>query len=242
MKFISLAPAILVLFLIMLPQDAHATQTVTSPYVTKGQAGVELKGGYKFDEDDGKDKKWQQKTEFFYNPTDFWQVKVGGNFQQKKDNSAETSSIHLENKFEFTEPGTYFIDTGLRLKYLYATNTGPDEVEVKLLMAKTIGPIDNIANLTVSREVGKDSSGHTEYGLSYSGAYKFTDTFKAGLEWYSDFGDFSDDFSDENHQLGPVAYGKLGGGFGYQAGVLFGVSDAAADATIKTVIDYKVQF
>ena len=49
----------------------------------------------------------------------------------------------------------------------------------------------------------------------------------------------SDDFDEQSHRIGPVAYGEIGHGVHYQTGVLFGVSDEAPDAELKAVLEYE---
>jgi hypothetical protein len=62
------------------------------------------------------------------------------------------------------------------------------------------------------------------------------------IEMYNEFGNFDGDFDDQEHFIGPVAYGKFENGFGYNVGVVFGVTEAAPDAMIKTVFEYKKAF
>jgi len=70
-------------------------------------------------------------------------------------------------------------------------------------------------------------------------AYDYSEDFQFGVEWYSDFGDFDDDFDDQGHQFGPVIYGDAFGGLGYEAGILAGVSESAPDALVKVIIGYE---
>ena len=66
--------------------------------------------------------------------------------------------------------------------------------------------------------------------------------FEPGIEIYSEFGDFDNDFDEQGHSIGPVAYGKLFDNIGYDTGVLFGVSDAAPDVELKAVLEYELMF
>lgn len=63
---------------------------------------------------------------------------------------------------------------------------------------------------------------------------------KLGVELFSQYGSTSDwlAFEDQRHQAGPVAVWSLGEGWGLYTGVLFGVSEAAPDATFRVRVTY----
>lgn len=92
--------------------------------------------------------------------------------------------------------------------------------------------------MSVSREIGEDSSDDLTYAMGYGLKYNYSETFQFGAEWYSNFGDFDEDFDDQTHRFGPVMFGDLGGGFEYETGALFGVSDAAEDVLLKVIVGY----
>ena len=124
------------------------------------------------------------------------------------------------------------------LEYKYSTAGAADKIEAKALLAKEIGKVQNVVNLIVEKEVGEDSSDNEGYGLAWSGKYMYSPSFDPGIEYYGDFGDTTDDYEDQKHRIGPVIYGELGG-IGYDAGVLFGISKAAPDATLKLNLEYE---
>lgn len=234
------------LFLIfcLIPASAHATKTVTSPYVTRGEVALESKTGYLADGDDDVDGEWEQVVGMGYGLTDFWSTKVEAEFVRSgaADSETETDTIEWQNKFQFTPRGEGFVDAGARIAYKLNTASGVDEVEAKLLLGKKIGPVALLNNVIVSREVGEDASDETEYELSWSAAYQYSDHFRPGIEIYNEFGNFEGGFDEQEHLIGPVAYGKIVDGLNYNTGVLFGASDAAPDATLKLVLEYKFSF
>ena len=227
----------LAVFAVAIP--AHATKTVTSPYVTKGKAAVEWRGGYEMD--DAEEDVFKTRNQFSYGFTDFYDLKVSIDTAHE-DGDDEFSDVDFENKFQILPKGEYFIDLGLRLDYTHALNGGDDGIGTKILLAKQTGELSHILNLEAGRDIGDDASDEWGYGLSYSGAYPLTETLALGGEWYSDFGDFEDDYSDQDHRVGPVLYGTAFGAIKYQAGILAGVSDAAPDATIKATANYSFEF
>lgn len=222
--------------LLVTPTAAYATKTITSPYVHEGEGSVEWKGGYAIDDDD--DNSWEMEGSVSYGVTRFWETEfgvAGGDPGRGKD--ADFNALIWENKFQLAEPGTFWIDPGVKLEYERSLQGGPDEIQAKLLLAKSIGAFSNLANFSIAREIGDDSEDEFEYGFSYGLSYEHSNDLAYGVEWYSDFGDFDGDFDDQGHQVGPAVYGNAAGLFEYEAGVLLGVSDAAPDALFKLVLE-----
>ena len=217
---------------------AYATKNVTSPYVTEGESEIEWKGGYEIDDED--DDAWEMETSYAYGVTSFWETEIGVSGEDAGDDEdAEFSALTWENKFQLAPKGALWVDPGLKLEYERSLQGGPDEIKAKFILAKQIDKFKNKANFNVSREVGDDSENDLEYGLSYMLAYDYSEDFQFGVEWYSDFGDFDDDFDDQGHQFGPVIYGDAFGGLVYEAGILAGVSESAPDALVKVIIGYE---
>lgn len=231
--------------LTLAPGTAHAVKTVTSPYVEKGEFEVESKTAYEFDEEDDVDGSWEQVFAVGYGVTDFWKTEIEGEFEHDGEDGGNTNfeKLEWENTFQLTQPGEYFVDVGAKLVYAHAIqDDGADAIEGKLLLAKDTGKFTHIANIGIEREVGDNSSDETEYSAAWSTSYRYSPMFEPGIEIYSEFGDFDNDFDEQGHSIGPVAYGKLFDNIGYDTGVLFGVSDAAPDVELKAVLEYELMF
>jgi long-subunit fatty acid transport protein len=230
--------AIMALTVLFLPIKVHATKTITSPYVHKGERAVEWKGGYAVDDDSNDN--WKMEAAASYGVTDYWETEFGvAGGDEGDDEDAEFRALIWENKFQLARPGIFWVDPGVKIKYERKLQGDPDEIQAKLLFAKQIGKFSNTANMSIEREVGEDSEDDFGYGFAYGLAYEHSEDLAYGLEWYSDFGNFEDDFDDQGHQVGPVAYGDALGLFEYEAGVLLGLSDAAPDALIKLVAEFE---
>lgn len=219
---------------------AYATKTVTSPYVTKGKAGIEWRGGYEDGADN--DHSFRTRNQFSYGFTDFYELKVSADTRHDEGEDTDFTDLDFENKFQITPKGAYFVDLGLRLDYTRSLNGGADEIGTKILLGKKTGDFSHLLNLEAGREIGEDSSDDWGYGLAYGVSHPVTENIAIGVEWYSDFGDFDEDYSDQDHRVGPVLYGSAFDSVKYQVGVLAGVSDAAPDATIKATVNYSFGF
>ncbi len=221
---------------------AYAGDVVSSPYVDEGKLDVEWRGEiYHDDDDDSADGGWEQKAAIGYGVTDHLGVKAEIEFEHDGDSGdTDFKSVGLEGKWEFTERGAYWLDSGLKAKYKINTLGGADKLEVKLLLAKDMGKFSHRANIELEREFGEDADDETGVNFSWGSRYKFSDAFQPGFEMFNEFGSLSDssDFDDETHKIGPVIYGKQGQ-FKYEAGYLVGISDAAPDGTFKAQLAYE---
>lgn len=228
---------LILLPLLVAAAPAYATKTVTSPYVNEGTVNIESKTGYVIDDDSNIDGRWQEVLGLGYGITEYWGTEIELGFGQSGARNAdtETESIEWQHKFQFAPKGEWPVDVGARVAYGYSTNGGADEIEAKVMAGKAIEQWSLLANAAIAREVGDDSSDDTSYGLSWSASYDVDEAFQPGIEMYNDFGGGGD----PEHMIGPVAYGKVLGGIGYNTGVLFGLSDDVPDATVKFVVDYK---
>jgi high-affinity iron transporter len=226
--------------------DANATKRVYAPYVEKGEVEVEWLGGYEHDEDDDVDGAWKQKMAIGYGVTDYWFTELYGEVEKEgeDDSDAEFTAVEWENRFQLTQAGEYWIDTGLYAAYELNTLGGADKVEAKLLMAKDTGNFSHRANVILEREVGEESSDETEWGLAWNTHYRYSEAAEPGFEIYSEFGEVGHEgtFDDQDHRIGPAIQGALGHGFKYDVGYLFGVSDGAPDGTVKTILEYEFRF
>ncbi len=231
------ATAALALFLIFSPQSALAGKSVTSPYVELGELEIESKTQIDID-DDAANEKVEQSFEVEYGVTDFMAVEAAIEFEDKAGNDLETKKAEIEAKFQLTETGEYFVDTGLKVGYEYSLSAGTDSVGAKLLFGKKLQEWEHLANLGISREVGENSSDNEAYEVAWKTKYRYSSNFEPGFEYYGDFGDTTTNYDGQSHRIGPTAYGDIGP-IGYDAGILVGISDAAPDATLKLNLEYE---
>ena len=236
--------------IILQPDPAYAGFKVYSPYVHKGEAELEWRGNYDNDDDDkAKDGEQQQKLAVGYGVTDRWFTEVYGEIEREaqasEDRDWDATAIEWENRFQLTDPGAYFVDIGVLASYeVSLEGDTPDAAEVGLLLAKDTGKFTHLANILFEKEVGSDSEGGVEYGINWSSRYRYNEYFEPGIEIYSNFGklDKNESFNEQDHRIGPAAYGKLCDNVYYDVGYLIGASDAAPDGTFKWVLEYERHF
>jgi hypothetical protein len=178
-----------------------------------------------------------------YGVTEYWFTEVY--FKHEREGSDRISIGEWENKFQLTETGKYPVDLGLvveieaplnknaayefKLAPLMQTEFGKTQLNGNLILERTFGPGDHI----------------TELGYQWQAKYRWKPTFEFGLQGFGEVGKWDNwDASDEqNHRMGPAVFGKIGLGgkqkIKYNAALLFGTSEAAANHTFRMQVEYE---
>ena len=232
-----------------LPQEAYATKKVYSPIVEAGELEIEFRGQYDVDERSGKDNGQKYKYALGYGVNKYWFTEIYGESERMKNDNDEDlnfkfTAISWENRFQLTEQGQFPVDVGAYFEYEASfENKHPDNIEAKLLLEKSLTKFTHTLNLTLEQQVGRHPGEDLAGGLAWSSKYRLKQWFQPGFEWHSKFGEIGQtvSFQDQQHQLGPVFYGKIGH-VKYDIGYLFGMSDAAPKGEIKWIVEYEFKF
>ncbi|MCB9983846.1 MAG: hypothetical protein H6861_09290 [Rhodospirillales bacterium] len=230
--------ALLLSVITFAPEQAQAGKFIYAPYVSEGEVEVESRTEYLIDDNNNVDGSWKESIGIGYGLTNYMAVESYVEFEDEPGEDIEATNLEFEARFQFSERGQYFVDSGLLLEYKHNLSGNADKLEAKGLLAREIGKTQHLVNLVVEKEVGKDASDREELGFLWSGRYMYSKTFDPGIEYYADFGDTTDEYEDQKHRIGPVAYGSLGD-IGYDFGVLLGISKATPDATLKLNLEYE---
>jgi len=212
-----------------------------APRVEKGERSVEADWNYSTDSDPTKDKYFSQVYGAEYGVTDYWMTEIGAEIEKENGDNMQLTNLKWENVLVPFKPGENFIDMGVYLELEKAAHgDDPNHFEGKVLLEKDFGNWVNIVNVGASTEFGPNSTSGWDASLAVHTGYRFTPEFQPGFEYYADYGNTntSTSFSDQEHLFGPAIYGKLGH-IKYDTGILFGISDAAQDATAKLNLEYE---
>ncbi len=235
--------------IIGLSQEAHATKKIYSPHVEQGELELEYRGGITFDDRATKDDKQKHKFAVGYGVTQQWFTEVYGELENHpgsgEDEGLEYSATEWENRFQISEPGEWWADTGFYLAYEFAAeNEEADKLEMKLLLEKSIDQWTHRTNLTLEKEIGSDSEEEWEGGASWSTSYRLRPEFEPGVEIHWEYGDFAESrpFEEQEFLLGPVVYGKIGPNIKYDVGYLFGLSEDSPDGQLKWIFEFEWHF
>jgi len=225
---------------------AFALDEIYSPRITKGELEIEYNGSRTFDSDHDKNNLQSHELEFQYSPTNYWATAITGAFAREADGNFRMDATSWENQFEFTNPGEYWLDTGLRVSYGFAHGKdNADGLEVKFLMEKDIGKFINLANIGFDQELWHYAHAGPDFTVLASSRYKYDMMLQPGIELQSDLGTTQDRrrFQDQEYYIGPVIYGQLpsisANNLKYELAYLFGVTDAAANSAARILLEYE---
>ncbi len=241
-KVVAAALAIFFIF----PHSASALDKIHKPYVNKGELEIEYSGSRT--SDGGKEKNNIQGHELAvaYGLTDYYQAELSTGYDRESGSPVKLEEVELENKFQFAEPGEMWMDSGLLVSYIHATHKHePDAIAAKLLLQKDFGKFSSLANIGLEQEIGDNRKiGGPDMSLIWNNRYRYNEHFQPGIELQSNFGQTNTNtaFHDQEHYIGPSAFGRITNGFKYEAAYLVGVTKASPDTAARILLEYEIYF
>lgn len=231
---------------------AHAIGKLYSPYVEKGEWELEYFGTRSVDGESGKNNEQQHQFSVGYAVNDWWHVEVYRKYAKEPQAKTKFDQYELENIFQLTEQGEYWLDVGGYFAYEYTPqHSRTDTVETKLILEKDIGRFLNILDINLEKDIGSGPKAGFEPGFLWSSRYNYSKYFDPGFEISSSFNEINrtGSYNAQQHYIGPVAYGKIPlhitgqyDAVKYRMGYLFGVSTAANDGEAVAQIEYEIHF
>ncbi len=226
--------------LTLVTQAAYAGDDfiVYSPYVTKGQAEVEIRG---FTYQGGGNLAGTSASEMSvaYGVTSWWKPELYVvKYSMDPDGTVRSAGYEFENTFQLAPAGEYWADPGFLLSYEFNTpeNPGGGIVEFGPLFEKRSGRFDQKFNLIWEKQVGANDGEAFHFRSSYSMIYKLTKGFAPGFEAY-----YRPD--DSAYQIGPIVFGEFYAGKGseieYRVGAVFGINPDAPKITFLAILAYE---
>ncbi|GEP32138.1 hypothetical protein TPL01_32760 [Sulfuriferula plumbiphila] len=224
---------------VVLTHGARADDFIVySPYVTKGQNEIELRGFTYRDGSADTNGAGGYELAISHAFTSWWKPELYlGRFERNPGATTHLVGYEFENTFQLASAGEFWADPGFLLSYESNKQHGtPDAVEFGPLFEKRSGRIDQRLNLIWEKQVGTGASGKYALRSAYSVNYRINVKFAPGLEAYYRPGDNA-------YQIGPFLSGELpataGSEFEYSAGVVFGVNRGAPDQTFVARLEYE---
>lgn len=246
---------------VLAPGRARADYHVVSPYeIDLGEIEIENNADAVFDRRPDQTKATSYTAELGTGLTPWWHSELELGFDRNPGQQEPTllTQAVWENMMQITEPGESVADFGFYFEYGQSTtrgvNAGSNEFTFGPVIAKQIGRFVNTVNLFLTRQLGPDQ---TSQGLDFSYAwqteYKIWAPLSPAVEVYGDAGTLgaSPKLSQQQLLAGPVAVGVLtlnelglgrAGNFKYEAGWLFGATDASAHGTLRWRLEVELPF
>ncbi len=244
LKTAAVATAGLVLALLC-AKPAYAIDDIHSPNIVAHEFELEYNGNVALDGDSSKNNAQVHEIELEYAPLDRWKTELSLEFAHDPGQDLKVEGFAFENFFQFWDQGEKWVDAGLQLAYGHSIHSAdPDAIEAKLLLEKQTGKFLHRTNIGLEQELGGHASGGPDFSMGWSSRYRLSPGFEPGFEIHNDFGqgpNFSH-FSQQEHYIGPAAYGKLTNKINYEVAALAGFSDSSANAALRFKLEYESVF
>jgi hypothetical protein len=176
---------------------------VYSPYVVKGLAEVELRGGRLTG--GPLDGEQAAIVELEYGVTDRLSLAVLGEFEQHAGEARKLDAIAVEAVAYLGHIPKLGIDVGLYGEYEQRIHNESGVAEAKLLLAKQSGAFRGLVNLIVEKPLtDKPGEGATEFAYAAEATWRAAYRLRLGAQAFGDIGTTHHLGGRQPHYLGPV--------------------------------------
>ena len=233
--------------LVLAPRPAHADlrdYIFNQGYYTpkKGEFEVELYNDYNFtdtansDEDSSK-----HQVELEYGLTSHLALAYYEVYGWNREEDFNREELKVETKYRFLEAGELPVDIALYAEYVNPNGhqeVRSDEMELKLILSKNLGPWNVTGNFIAEREINQHDPWALEYTLGVS--YPIHPKVHLGLEIKETLGK-TDNLGihrdDHEFQLMPVVAASLTPHSRILFGPAIGLTHAADDLQLKSIVE-----
>lgn len=222
---------------------------VYSPIIESGERSIEVRGWRQIDSNDEIDGSGALKVALETTMTDFWLIEPYLEFEKEANGSLKLDSVEIENRFQLTPQGKYWLDVGFLLEAeLNVNGERKRKLRYGPLLQKQFGRTVVTTNLVFQNAFGGDVKGHDKDTLfSYAAniRYLLSPLIEPGISAYGGVGALADleETSEQVHQLGPSIQGKFelapGMGLKYRTEAVFGLTHGSPDATWVAQLEYE---
>jgi hypothetical protein len=168
--------------------DPRLDEVVYSPYVQNHVAEFEVRHGQQLDGATAGEATTVFEAEYGLN--DRVSLALVGSLASAPGQASQFDGIGLEGIVYLGQVPLIGVDTGLYLEYTHGLNGEADVAEAKLLLAKTVGRFQGLANIIVERPLGGPSNEQfASYGYAASATWRTVGNLRLGAEAFGDLGD-----------------------------------------------------
>jgi hypothetical protein len=215
---------------------------VESPAVVAGATEFSLRYGELTGGADEHDA--QVRAEASYAYTSWWRPGVAATWQ-RVDGSTDLTGLAIENVFDFVATRSWPVHFGAYVEYERNMGEEPDQIELKLLMQRSRGPLDLRLDIVSERETGDHSDNRWEFGYAAQADYRVAPSLRLGIQGFGDtgFDDQLGDIDDYAHYWGPFAQVRLSSErereINLHVGYLRGSGNADADGQLRLQLEWE---
>ncbi len=213
------------------------TSSVFSPDVDKGESELEYRAAF-----DPEDDAFAHRLHYQYGFTDWLRMRAIVLQSGDNDRDLEYRYFRWETQFQFLEDQKHGWDSAVRFELQIADGDDPPS-RVRLAWTGKVDVTDILqlrGNLLTGHEFGNESDDGFLLEARAQVSAKLTDKLRLAVDYYGDMNNTESigGFDDQEHQLGPLLKFKTDFGLSGNAGVLFGLSEAAPDTELRVTLIY----
>ena len=218
---------------------AGPSEYVYSPIVEEGEREIDFKAGNAKSRDGSRDS--ASSLGIGWGGTSWWFTEVYAKWHKPPGQAQGFDAFEWENRFQLTETGKYAVDVGLLLEIErpkdrsegYEYRWGP------LLQSDLSPNLQANLNLLLEKRIRGAQNTEAELGYQWQLKHRWRAEMEFGMQGFGNVGPWThwQPRKEQPHTAGPALFGKLKVGerqtFKYNAGLLFGLTDAAPRTTIR---------
>jgi hypothetical protein len=219
---------------------SHAAQAgiggIGNAEVIEGRFTTHLRNAYIEDGEGPQDNRWRSRIMTDYGVNDWLAAGFYIQGDRRESDNLELEALIGELRFEFTSADTSGFYSGARLRYTWRDgDKKPDDAHIRLILGAPYGRWDFRINQIFGVETGTDARSGLLIETRPQVTYGYYENHRIGIESFSNFGNVSrvDGWNNQSHEVGPVFQGPLTDTLNYEAGYRRGISDAAANHTLR---------
>jgi hypothetical protein len=230
---------------------ARADFKVQMPDAETGELEIEPIGSYGMSGRPATDNEQSFVSEFGYGVNNFWhtELEFETNRPAGPGNHIKFTQITSENQLQFTERGEYWLDPGFFFEYGQVLSKGvPNETTFGPILRKEFFHTINTLNLFIEKDIGDFATGRPVFTYAFESRLDLGTQVEPGIQAYGTPGPFGHFYSigAQDHRVGPQLFGtvaQLGpGSVKWNAGILFGLTQAAPRRTLRGQLEYEIHF
>jgi hypothetical protein len=253
------ATALGVLLCLAGPGAARADFKVFTPDVNRGELAVETVGDAGLDRDPAKNGERSYTTELEYGLTNWWMAELELEYNRDAGPNQPTLSNQatLENVFQFTQRGEYWLDAGFFAEYGQSLlKNVPNETTFGPILRKDFWGTSNTVNLFFQKDLGEHASGRPVFLYAWetridAWTVEIGQHFLAvepGFQYFGapgPLGHFAR-WGAQDQRAGPQLFGQIydigPGSLEWNGGVLFGLTSAVPLTTVRWQFEYEIHY
>lgn len=199
---------------------------VSGPGITEGETRIEVRTAY-FD-GGAFDDSWNHRAIISHGVADWWRPALNFRASQPANESAELTSIAIENVIDFIATREWPVHFAVLSEYKFGIHGADDAVDIKLLGQAESGAFTGRFNLIASAQLDDGADWAPAYAAR--GTWRVSERFSLGLEAYGEP-------DVDAHYIGPRVTVRVGDAT-FALGYLAGFDEARANGQFRLGIEF----